>query len=506
MADVIDNEKGSVHGGSSDAASQQVFERPTGLKGFYYHPLTQTCLLGLVCFMCPGLFNSLNGLGGGGQVDNTTGANSNAALYATFAFSAFFSGSINNKLGSRTTLMLGTTGYALYVGSYLAINIHPGAKGFVIAAGAILGICAGLLWSAQGALMLAYPTEGEKGKYIGVFWGIFNLGGVVGASVALGQNFKSTANSGERPRVDLHAYTDLCLRCSWQWHLRMFGSATAVVHADLANQIGFLILTCLGVFIPLIMADPTKMLRTDGTKVTTVRHPSWKSEFLGLYVALRTDPMILLLFPMFLASNWFYTWQFNDYNGAIFNIRARALNNLVYWISQIIGAVAIGRLLDQPKLSRRLRAFSGWAVLFVFVFVVHGWAYLYQKSYTRASVPPDQQRLDIFDSGYTGKIFLYIFCGILDAMWQTTAYWLMGAMSNDPTKLAHFAGFYKSLQSAGAAGMWRADAVKIPYMNIFASTWALLAAGLIFILPMIRLRVKDSTNPKDDILDEKVAE
>jgi hypothetical protein len=49
--------------------------------------------------------------------------------------------------------------------------------------------------------------------------------------------------------------------------------------------------------------------------------------------------------------------------------------------------------------------------------------------------------MDIFDSGYTGKIFLYIFCGILDAMWQTTAYWLMGAMSNDPAKLAHFAGF-----------------------------------------------------------------
>ncbi|KNZ79347.1 UN protein [Termitomyces sp. J132] len=395
MTDVVDTEKGSIHGRSSDAVSQQVYERPTGLKGFYYHPLTQTSLLGFVCFMCPGLFNALNGLGGGGQVDNTTGANSNAAVYATFAFFAFFAGSINNKLGSRTTLMLGTTGYALYVGSYLAINIHPGAKGFVIAAGAILGICAGLLWTAQGALMMAYPTEGEKGKYIGVFWTIFNLGGVVGASVALGQNFQSKANSA-------------------------------------------------------------KMIRTDGTKVATIRQPSWKSEFFGLYVALRTDPMILFLFPMFLASNWFYTWQFNDYNGAIFNIRARAL-----------------RLL---------------------------------RTYTRASIPPESERLDIFSPGYTGKIFLYIFCGILDAMWQTNAYWLMGAMSNDPAKLAYFAGFYKSLQSAGAAGMWRADAVLIPYMNIFVSTWALLVAGLIFVLPMIHLRVKDHTEPQDDNLEEKVAE
>lgn len=73
-----------------------------------------------------------------------------------------------------------------------AVNIHPRAGPFVIASGAILGICAGLLWTAQGSLMLAYPTEGQKGKFIGIFWGIFNLGAVVGVSVSLGQNFHST--------------------------------------------------------------------------------------------------------------------------------------------------------------------------------------------------------------------------------------------------------------------------------------------------------------------------
>ena len=49
--------------------------------------------------------------------------------------------------------------------------------------------------------------------------------------------------------------------------------------------------------------------------------------------------------------------------------------------------------------------------------------------------------MDIFDHGFAAKIILYVFFGILDAMWQTTAYWLMGAMCNDPAKLAHFAGF-----------------------------------------------------------------
>ena len=78
-----------------------------------------------------------------------------------------------------------------------AINIHPNTSGFVIGAGAILGICAGLLWTAQGSLMLAYPTENQKGKFIGIFWSIFNLGGVVGAAVSFGQNFDSKV--GARP-------------------------------------------------------------------------------------------------------------------------------------------------------------------------------------------------------------------------------------------------------------------------------------------------------------------
>lgn len=458
------NEKGT--GPDTKTDSPDVYGRPSGLKGLYYHPATQVSLLGFVCFMCPGLFNALNGLGGGGQVDTETGANANVAVYSTFAVCAFFAGSINNKLGPRVTLFLGTIGYALFVGSYLTVNIHPNAGGFVIGAGAVLGLCAGLLWTAQGSLMMAYPTENQKGKYIAIFWGIFNLGGVVGSAVALGQNFHSKANA--------------------------VGNGT---------YIGFLVLTVIGVFIPLVMADPSKMIRTDGTRVTTPRQPSWMTEIYGLYVALRTDPLIILLFPMFLASNWFYTWQFNDYNGAIFNIRARALNNLLYWIAQIFGSLAMGLLLDRKQVRRRIRAFMGWAILLVFVFFVHVWAFFYQKQYTRQTVPPGEAgRIDIFDSAYVGRVFLYIFCGFLDAMWQTSAYWLMGAMSNDPAKLAHFSGFYKSIQSAGAAGAWRLDAQKASYMTIFISTWVLLAGGLAFALPMIYLRVKDTTDAEDETL------
>jgi len=139
-------------------------------------------------------------------------------------------------------------------------------------------------------------------------------------------------------------------------------------------------------------------------------------------------------------------------------------------------------------------------VLFVLVFALHIWAYFYQKDYTRASLPPDARKMGVHDEGYVARIWLYFFFGVLDAMWQTTAYWIMGAMSNDPAKLAYFSGLYKSIQSAGAAGVWRADGVKIPYMNIFISTWVLLVTGLLFALPMIYLRVKDTTSWADETI------
>lgn len=100
------------------------------------------------------MFNALSGLGGAGQLDSRLADDSTVALYSTFASVAFFSGTICNKIGIKATLSLGGFGYALYSASFLCFN-HTGNRGFVIAAGAILGFCAGLLWCAQGAIMVS---------------------------------------------------------------------------------------------------------------------------------------------------------------------------------------------------------------------------------------------------------------------------------------------------------------------------------------------------------------
>ena len=103
------------------------------------------------------------------------------------------------------------------------------------------------------------------------------------------------------------------------------------------TYIGFMVLTFLGAALAWALVDAQKVIRKDGSHVIVMKHPSWKSEFLGLYETFRTDPWVVLLFPMFFASNWFYPYQFNGVNAAKFNIRTRALNNVLYWTSQIIG-------------------------------------------------------------------------------------------------------------------------------------------------------------------------
>ena len=145
----------------------------------YASPPFQLTLVAFVCFMCPGMFNAVNGLGGGGQFDASTADNANVALYSTFSVLGFFAGSIANRLGIKLTLSLGGLGYVIYIASYLSYN-HNQNAGFVVFAGAMLGVCAGMLWAAQGAIMMSYPPEQSKGRYISWFWMIFNLGAVIG--------------------------------------------------------------------------------------------------------------------------------------------------------------------------------------------------------------------------------------------------------------------------------------------------------------------------------------
>jgi len=364
---------------------------PGTKQTWFASPRVQLLMVSFVCFLCPGLYNALSGLGGGGQLDSSIQAKASTATYAVFAVVGFFSGSFANKAGIRVTLSLGGVGYSLYSASFLCYN-HTKNEGFVVFAGALLGFCAGLLWTAQGAIMMAYPLERFKGRYISTFWIIFNAGGVIGAIIVLVQNLDN--NTG--------TVTD-------------------------GTYIAFIVLMVLGALIALILCNADKVVREDGSKVIIMKEPTWQSEFYGLWECIRLSPWVVYLFPMFFCSNIFYTYQQNGVNAAHFNLRARSLNSLLYWLAQILGAMVYASALDYPKVRRSVRAKASLIGLFVLTFVIWGGGYAFQNKVPDRNITDqaayEPNKIDYTDPDYVSGAFLYIFYGFYDACWQSSIYW-----------------------------------------------------------------------------------
>ncbi|RKP28067.1 major facilitator superfamily domain-containing protein [Syncephalis pseudoplumigaleata] len=402
------------------------------------------------------MFNALNGMGGGGQVNGDVSAKANTALYACFAVFGVIAGAIHNMLGSKLLMLIGSLTYVLYAGSYLSYN-HTGSSGFSIAAGAILGIGAALLWTAQGAIMMSYPTEDRKGRFISTFWVIFNLGGVIGGIIPLIANFHSTARS-----------------------------------VNDGTYIAFIVIMAAASAIPLLMVSPRAMVRDDGTQVVMEKSRGVKEEVMGMLKAF-TDWRMLCLLPMFLASNWFYSYQFDGYNAPLFTVRTRGLNNVFYWGAQMAGALGICYYLDSPRFKRSTKAVCSLLAMAVAFCVVWGGGLAQQLQYTAETAKQD---IDFTDSSRAaGPIVLYTFYGLLDAILQSWCYWIMGALTNEPSVLARYAGLYKGVQSAGGAISWAIASGKVSLLTQLIINWGLLVVAVVPAYFVAR-QVEDTSSDK----------
>lgn len=86
----------------------------------------------------------------------------------------------------------------------------------------------------------------------------------------------------------------------------------------------------------------------------------------------------------------------------------------------MIGSGIAGFLLDFTYFRRTIRARGAWVALFVLTMAIWGGGYAWQTGYTRNDIG---RLLDWNSSGYAGPMFLYMFYGAFDAIWQTCVYW-----------------------------------------------------------------------------------
>jgi hypothetical protein len=174
----------------------------------------------------------------------------------------------------------------------------------------------------------------------------------------------------------------------------------------------------LGIGLSTLLSDPRHVHRKDGTPVVIEAVPTFKEEVMSL-IKLCTDKKILLLTPAFLASNWFYAYQFGM-NAAYFSLRARALNSMMYWLMQTFGTFGIAAILDASSMKRRTRGLVGYGVVATFVLVAWIGGTVFQSEFSRADAPVLK---DWTDPGWGGPFVLYLTYGCADAMFQSLCYW-----------------------------------------------------------------------------------
>ncbi|KAL6017209.1 hypothetical protein ACNR9Z_004966 [Candidozyma auris] len=133
--------------------------------------------------------------------------------------------------------------------------------------------------------------------------------------------------------------------------------------------------------------------------------------------------------------------------------------------------------------------------------VTWGGGLKFQLGVTRENVE-DMELIDFHDGAYIGPMFLYMCYGLFDAIFQSYIFWILGTFSNNPKKVALYASFYKSLQSAFNAIVWRLDAQHTPFMHMFASSWALSAGTMVIAAPCVFFMITEHTAAEDDDIDE----
>ena len=223
----------------------------------------------------------------------------------------------------------------------------------------------------------------------------------------------------------------------------------------------FLIIMLIGSASSVLLLPPASVVRSDGTLVQ-VQAASSPREEIRSFLALFKDWRMLALTPMFFASNYFYAYQ-QAINQFYFDGPTRAVNATLEGAGAIVGALIIGIfILDAPHFKRRMRGWLGLAFVTVCTIVIWSCALAWQVKFTRHTPSP---KMSYHDSGFAPKGTLYFFFYFGDAAYQALAYWIMGAVTNDPFKLARYAGFYKAIQSAGSAGSYGMDAVATPFLN-----------------------------------------
>lgn len=408
--------------------------RCLGRFPFYRTTLFQILVVGTCAFCAPGIWSAMNGLGVGGSQSPNLVNTANALLYALMTVTCFAGPWLTNIIGFKWTLAIGSLGYPLYAAG-LYVNNRTGATPLVYVGSVSCGISAGFFWSVEGAIATGYPEHHKRGRYLATWFSFRNFGNIIGGAISLAINH----STNHRGKVGYKTYQ------------------------------AFIAIQCLGFFAGLLLSNPEKVKRDDGTRIEAPRGIHWRTELEQMWRLIRSRP-ILLLTPLFWYFGWIQAYP-GTYLARYFTVRSRALGS---FMSAVVGTLATwltGLLVDMPWVKDRKRR-----AIFTYIFIAALnsatwiWAVIIQNEYHHTD-----PTLDWGDQSSFGRGFgLYMFERMSLGMVENYIYWCIGNLSDSPGDQIRYSSLLRGIETAAVAvgfGVQAVPTVLIATASINFGLW-----------------------------------
>lgn len=288
----------------------------------------------------------------------------------------------------------------------------------VIAAGCILGIGAGLLWTGQGRLILDYSTPHDRGTLFAIFWALYRMASVLGGFLSFAY-FSVPGNDASSGSFGLYVI--------------------------------FLILVCGGALMTLTLkaADDCLDDSSDSTghaapsMVSRPEAGSMLDELRATGQAFR-NRTLLMLSLMFWASGGNEPYILSGFTDRSFDKRTTGMEMVWYFTSSILGVLMTGTMLD--RFTRRHQERSGAIIVLMLASLVHVAGFALAAVVETSAYWNKQYSLQ--DANVIVPSIVFILWGWSDAMINSFLYWIIGIRFPSGPARARAIGFFKLLNSA----------------------------------------------------------
>lgn len=299
-----------------------------------------------------------------------------------FGVCSFFVPLILRYCNVRWFLVIGPTGYAVYIAGLMYFQAQ-GEMVFPLVLSVYWGMGSSLVWVSTTYISMAYATRAQKGHFINNQWLGLASGSLVGAAVAFGANIHKSKAAGVSQGV-LGAWLSIHIGAAIAAYIFILPSGRVKTKDGSVIPAG-----------SMIMGDLTFM--------QTLR------EMAGTWVSAK---VLLVALAMFSSDFWLVF--VGSYNARNFSLRARSLNTLLYWAIQIPAAEALSRLLDRKGWTNRQRGAAGFCTLFVMVCASWFGYYLWQGlNIESASMKNEITVIDWADgAAYVKGLVVYLIFGL----------------------------------------------------------------------------------------------